>query len=622
MGRTFKSLVRPAPPAPKGAAPGFRSLNGIRVIAIATVALGHTYAFMSATNKGTYGYGLVKNRFSAVGIIGSPLTNVGLDFISVDTFFWLSGFLAQWVLIEVCTKMKLPGQADAEMTSASSIQGTAERLNSKSGGGSPMLSLAASVKFYFMSLFQRFLRITPVYAFTLLLYIYIYPLVGNGPGWMSEETEKVTFCKEYWWTNLLYISNLYPGQFADSSMSGDTDKIGLSGGEGELGCMIQSWYLPNDMQMFLVAPLVALLFRASREGFGKVKRSPEQFRTPWMAHCFVTLLCVASWVYVGWYSRIFKESVCDVSNPANSEFGRRLMGHSMDTTPVDVSTQMPLDMMSHNHRQLRQMGGGGASQDCHAKFAQASEEICEYGKKGHQSYYGTGCYWTGDVSAPTTGKDAGDTSKTKGSCEYSPDFQIDIYDKSWARFPPYGVGLILACLYVQLRDPRTKEVPKFPLPLALVLWALALGLMFFFNFGAYWGGDSAMTNTGSGKPWACAWPRWFDLFYSTFFRAGFCIGVSLMTWLCLAGQGGPIGYFLSMHIWTPLARLTFGIYLFHVMVVDLLYGSGTSFAYTDYLGAYIFVANYTLALAGSVCLHVLVEKPFANISMLLFAPRR
>ena len=35
-------------------------------------------------------------------------------------------------------------------------------------------------------------------------------------------------CTKYWWTNILYISNLYPNQFSGNA-------------EGELGCM--SWFV-------------------------------------------------------------------------------------------------------------------------------------------------------------------------------------------------------------------------------------------------------------------------------------------------------------------------------------------------------------------------------------------
>ena len=53
-----------------------------------------------------------------------------------------------------------------------------------------------------------------------------------------------------------------------------------------------------------------------------------------------------------------------------------------------------------------------------------------------------------------------------------------------------------------------------------------------------------------------------------------------------------------MNFWTPLAKLTFGVYMMHVMMIRLHYNTtegSHSFHYTDYTGAYIFTANYVLA---------------------------
>jgi hypothetical protein len=117
-------------------------------------------------------------------------------------------------------------------------------------------------------------------------------------------------------------------------------------------------------------------------------------------------------------------------------------------------------------------------------------------------------------------------------------------------------------------------------------------------------------------------------------------------WASLAGQGGLFGAFLGASFWQPLKNLTFGVYLVHVrapaaalrpvpraspeqrpareasppppsqaaglkvrparaqvMVIDLLYHSfNKTVDYTDYLGAYVFVGNYTLAVAAAAAL--------------------
>ena len=52
----------------------------------------------------------------------------------------------------------------------------------------------------------RFLRLTPMYLFVLMIYIYVFPLIGNGPDWHPGQTDmpqEKEFCREMWWTNIV-----------------------------------------------------------------------------------------------------------------------------------------------------------------------------------------------------------------------------------------------------------------------------------------------------------------------------------------------------------------------------------------------------------------------------------
>merc|ERR1712093_808624 len=99
--------------------------------------------------------------------------------------------------------------------------------------------------------------------------------------------------------------------------------------------------------------------------------------------------------------------------------------------------------------------------------------------------------------------------------------------------------------------------------------------------------------------------------------------MGMLLWLALAGQGGPIIAALSVSFWTPIARLTFGVYLTHIMLIRLLYNTTErSFNYEDYLGATMTTSNYVLSLLCSFAVYMLVEKPCANLVMMLLAPPR
>ena len=58
--------------------------------------------------------------------------------------------------------------------------------------------------------FHRLWRITPVYMLSLVIWACLAIHLGQGPGMIGLFEFAADTCEEYWWTNLLYINNLYP----------------------------------------------------------------------------------------------------------------------------------------------------------------------------------------------------------------------------------------------------------------------------------------------------------------------------------------------------------------------------------------------------------------------------
>ena len=176
-------------------------LNGIRVLSINWVILGHTYGFFS-------------------GVLGNPgdlmkllqrrgFTLIANAYSSVDSFFTLSGFLVSFLLLKQLTKKGL-------------------------------LSTPQWVAFYF----HRYVRLSAPYLVMILLEGFLYRHLVSGPFSVDVDvaTNHVT-CRQYWWTNMLYINNLVPWNPTGQN------------------CLGQSWYLANDMQFFILAPVfIVLLF--------------------------------------------------------------------------------------------------------------------------------------------------------------------------------------------------------------------------------------------------------------------------------------------------------------------------------------------------------------------------
>ena len=176
-------------------------LNGMRVISMWWVIQGHVYGFALYTlDNPSEGYKIIQ-RFTFQPIVNGTF--------SVDTFFFLSGLLVAYLALkEVKDKGKL------------------------------------SWIYYFL---HRFWRLTPLYAFVLMIFTTLWMYMFTGPysaiAKSPDGRKGIDVCKDYWWTNLIYINNYYPD---DGSLAGT--------------CMGWAWYLAIDMQCYiLLAPLFIFL---------------------------------------------------------------------------------------------------------------------------------------------------------------------------------------------------------------------------------------------------------------------------------------------------------------------------------------------------------------------------
>ncbi|XP_071491770.1 nose resistant to fluoxetine protein 6-like [Diadema antillarum] len=138
-------------------------LNGIRVISMSWVILGHTTSFVLGTS-------IVGNPQTVVNAVFSfGFQAIDNAFFSVDSFFFLSGLLVAYL--------------------------TLGRM-AKTNGHIPWLW------FYV----HRYWRLTPALIMTMLIQMYIKPHLGSGPIWQVQAQD--VYCPKYWWTNILYINNI------------------------------------------------------------------------------------------------------------------------------------------------------------------------------------------------------------------------------------------------------------------------------------------------------------------------------------------------------------------------------------------------------------------------------
>lgn len=95
----------------------------------------------------------------------------------------------------------------------------------------------------FMSIVNRWIRLTPVAIFALWFTMAWFPLLGSGPQWSWLVEREATECAERWWYHILYVHNYLPtGKF----------------------CMGHTWYLAADMQLHVLGVILLLLLMRYR----------------------------------------------------------------------------------------------------------------------------------------------------------------------------------------------------------------------------------------------------------------------------------------------------------------------------------------------------------------------
>lgn len=189
----FQKLAAPT------SVPHLASLNGLRIMSLLWVILGHTIywaTFSAGFDNSLYVMTKVLPTFWTSIVVNAPF--------SVDSFFYMSGFLVAYLAVQEYAKKG--------------------KFN------------------WLLYYFHRIYRLTPPYLLSLFIFWKLTPYLGEGPWWEHVKYYvSLTRCNSFWWTNVLYINNFYPTIYDEQ-------------------CMGWSWYLANDWQMYAITPIFLIVY--------------------------------------------------------------------------------------------------------------------------------------------------------------------------------------------------------------------------------------------------------------------------------------------------------------------------------------------------------------------------
>lgn len=192
----------------------FACMDAIRVLSMVQVILGHMFVYPLFSS----GFSNMEQFSPPNGMLGNVwFMMIPGCFYGVDSFFLLSGFLCCY--------------------------GLQQKVFSKPRNRTVRGFATMFPQFFVM----RYLRLAPLEMFCIGLSYFILPYLGTGVLWNLDSAKGgqcyagagTTGCDQYWWTNLLFLQ--------------DVDKY--------MGrCYGHTWYLANDLQLYLTAPFFSLAY--------------------------------------------------------------------------------------------------------------------------------------------------------------------------------------------------------------------------------------------------------------------------------------------------------------------------------------------------------------------------
>lgn len=190
-------------------------------------------------------------------------------------------------------------------------------------------------------------------------------------------------------------------------------------------------------------------------------------------------------------------------------------------------------------------------------------------------------------------------------------YSLHAYSKPYCRVPAYLVGMAFGFMNERWISDESRRPSLSPSTLASYLTAAGVALLacVFLPLSDYRDPES--------------WPGWANGLFLTFSRPVWATGLGIITTACMLGRLPRLNAFLASPRWVPLARITFGAYLMHPVVIKWFAGTATaSYHFSLHYIVSSGVFNAVCAFALATVLWLVVERPVMNVESFLRAGRR
>eukprot|EP00903_Cladosiphon_okamuranus_P009857 g9367.t1 len=198
-------------------------------------------------------------------------------------------------------------------------------------------------------------------------------------------------------------------------------------------------------------------------------------------------------------------------------------------------------------------------------------------------------------------------------------YSEETYTTPYFRIVSYLIGMLFAMLWHE----KQMRFPQFKLADWQRYMMLSTSTLIFFmvTFVGYSGyqlppcsifQDPATSHCGSG------WTPSQLALYNAGTRPAWGFALVLLCFVCFNGQGGLVQQMLAHRAWVPLARLSFGAYLLHPLIINLWFLNATTkfhFSKLDLFMNYVCVSAVTFG--SALIMALIVESPLTKLGRYL-----
>ncbi|KAI1294868.1 Nose resistant to fluoxetine protein 6 [Halotydeus destructor] len=182
------------------------------------------------------------------------------------------------------------------------------------------------------------------------------------------------------------------------------------------------------------------------------------------------------------------------------------------------------------------------------------------------------------------------------------------YFPTYHHIAPYCLGTLVGYFILKYRE----NGPKMPRMVQIVGW-IVFPLMSTFVMLCTKGWNNAHDKVDPSQE--------VSIVYAIFQRVTWCMGVAWVTFACATGYGGIVNTILSWKGFIPLSRLSYSIYMVHLIPIFLRVNS---LRYTRPWDDFAFMSwavfNIILGIVGAYLLYILFESPINSLERILLRP--